>query len=130
MTHVVAVVFANDQHEAGYRIVRLDTGQYAFVWGNIRARVGDTLPQDLIDNSTDEKGITLHKRQIHAEAAYIECALAIAQCNESIGQSMLRLLLCPDKPKASNAYVEDLASWRLSQSRIRLHPEYKHLFDV
>lgn len=35
------VMVACDTVECGYRIVELEDGRFAFVWGNIRAHVGD-----------------------------------------------------------------------------------------
>ena len=63
-----------DTAECGYRLVSLADGRFAFIWGNIRSHVGDTLPQDAIDTPLCHRGVTVWDKYGAAEAEYRQCA--------------------------------------------------------
>ena len=92
---VADVLVACDTVECGYRIVELEDGRCAFVWGNIRAHDGDVLPADLVADATAEKGIQIFDGEDADEdaiAAYRDCAEALSQCSASAGDEMLSRL--------------------------------------
>ncbi len=74
---ITDVCIACDVVECGYRIVELADGRFAFVWGNVRAGVGDELPAALFDAPTADLGATLHDSYDAAEVAYRQCADAL-----------------------------------------------------
>lgn len=89
---VTDVCVAADTVECGYRIAELADGRFAFVWGNVRCRVGDTLPADLVADATAERGVSLHDDYAAAERAYRECAAALAVYSDAVSAEMLQPL--------------------------------------
>jgi hypothetical protein len=87
MTTITDVCLTCDAIECGYRIVELSDGRFAFVWGNIRAHVGDTLP---VMSPTCDKGWTAHDSYDAAENAWLECADALADSGATRAADELR----------------------------------------
>lgn len=89
---VTDVELACDTIECGYRIVELEDGRHAFVWGNIRAHIGDVLPDEMIDCGRSDRGIEVHDTYEDAESAWKDCAEALCQTGEPAGREMLAVL--------------------------------------
>lgn len=86
------VLLACDTVECGYRVVELEDGRFAFVWGNIAASAGDELPQGYADEPLAEKGIEVYRTYEEAIAAYRQCAEALRQTSSRAGDEMLAIL--------------------------------------
>jgi hypothetical protein len=94
---ITDVELAYDGEECGYRIVELDDGQHAFIWGNIRSHVGDTLPNDAIESPEGKRGITLHDGFGDAVMAWNDCADALSDsgCMRAGGEMRLLAAIFP-----------------------------------
>jgi len=89
---IADVLVACDSVECGYRIVELTDGRYAFVWGNIRAHIGDVLPPEQAESPTAERGIELFDSYLDAKQSYCRCANALHQTSSQAGREMLAVL--------------------------------------
>lgn len=93
MNRVEEIVARCDGVECGYKIAALENDIYAFVWGNVRVKIGEPLPEI---SSTDEKGIEVFDSYDDAERAWVECGIALQQSGgESAAREML-LTVLPD----------------------------------
>lgn len=70
---VSEVLLALDATECGYRIVELECGEFAFVWGNVPAKVGDVLSE----SAECEKGHEIYATAFDAKCAWARCAGAL-----------------------------------------------------
>jgi hypothetical protein len=90
---VTDVLVACDTVECGYRSVTLDDRSFAFVWGNIRAHVGDVLPKELVDSPTAERGVEIAPTFTEACGDYEADALALRlHGDENAAREMLDAL--------------------------------------
>ena len=89
---VTEILVACDAVECGYRIVELQDGRYAFVWGNIRSCVGDVLPQEHVDAPLADRGVEVFDSYEAAEDSYRKCADALQQTTSRAGDEMLSVL--------------------------------------
>jgi hypothetical protein len=89
---VAGVIVGCETTECDYRLVELTNGQFAFVWGNISAHVGDTLPQEHIDAPTGEKGIEVFDSYDGAEKSYRRRAEELPKTVSISRDEMLALL--------------------------------------
>jgi hypothetical protein len=89
---IAEIELACDTVECGYRIVRTEHGQHAFVWGNIRARIGDDLPREDAVRPTADRGIEVYESFDEATKAWRDCAVALQVCDQAAGQALLGVL--------------------------------------
>lgn len=93
MSKIVEVCLICDAVECGYRVVQLQSGLFAFVWGNIKAGLDDDITDVIAGWNTDEKGVSIHDSYEEAEQAYRECAEALmSDGREMAGREMLSRL--------------------------------------
>jgi hypothetical protein len=90
---IASVLVKCDNVECGYRIVRTQDDRYAFVWGNIEARVDDTLDPNAVLSPTGDQGITIHDTYEEAEQAYNDCADALEASGGARAAEELRAAL-------------------------------------
>jgi hypothetical protein len=90
--NVLRAIVGCETTECDYRLVELANGQFAFIWGNISAHVGDTLPQEQIDAPTAEKGIEIFDSYDGAEKSYRRCAEKLPKTVSISKDEMLALL--------------------------------------
>lgn len=86
------VILACDNVGAGYRVVELANDRHAFVWGNIPACIGDSIPQEAVVAPTAAEGAEVYPDYEGAAAAYRRCADALSQTDDPTGAAMLALL--------------------------------------
>lgn len=109
---VTDVELTLDTMECGYRIVELESGEHAFVWGNIRAKIGDILPADPIGDPTANRGISIHPTYEDAKRAWRDCGEALQQTGIAAGDEMLNLdkTTSGEKVQIQNLH-NDFATW-------------------
>jgi hypothetical protein len=88
---IIDVCLACDTVECGYRIVELEDGRFAFVWGNIRSAEGDELTMTEKE-STCGRGVSFHDNYDAAIRAWRECAECLQQSSSKAGDEMLAML--------------------------------------
>jgi hypothetical protein len=94
---VVEVMLKLDEQEEGFRIVRLaakapaTTGSFAFVWGNISARLGDEIPAEFRRSPEDERGVELEETYEGAVRDWCARAMWYAETNPGLAAQMLEM---------------------------------------
>lgn len=99
---VTDVLLRIDTMECGYRIVETDDDRYAFVWGNLRARVGDTLDDKAIQDPTADRGIEVYDTYPDATQAWTDCAEALRVNGETKAANEMDSVAMIDRPGATD----------------------------
>jgi hypothetical protein len=88
---IIDVALALDNVGAGYRIVELADRSFRFVWGNVRARVGDRIPADACRFQTEERGAELADNYDDAVGRWNAHAMGLSTAGDyRVAAEMLR----------------------------------------
>ena len=107
---ITDIMLACDTIECGYRIVELEGGEgFAFVWGNSEWCVGDDIPAEGIEGSTDREGAEVYGTFEMALDAWRDCADALGDCGRTdyVAQ-LLALAAGADERTPEQRFLESL----------------------